>query len=81
MDTTKVNTIPLSEKAKQYLEKLDFDEIPMGKVKAMAKAVKKDNEMPILRGLFWYSQARLCWSGKTDFSNTDQLVQGLEADW
>lgn len=156
MDNTKINTTPLSDKATHYLEKLDVDEIPMGKVKAMAKEVKKDHdlaldlwstgkyyprlfavlimdknhldqdiiealmadlsihsekdalrisewflanqlvkskktttllesyqghEMPLLRRLFWYYQARLRWTGKTEFANTDQLVQDLEADF
>jgi len=37
----------LSNKANEYLEKLDHEEIPMGKVKAMAKEVKRDHELSV----------------------------------
>lgn len=145
----------LSDKANRILTKLDQDNIAMGKIKAMAKEVKKDHElalelwstgnyyprlfsvlildkselsqevietmmddlssnseeealrisewllanqlvkskriisllesfqhheMPILRRLFWYYQARLRWTGKTGFDNTSQLVKNLESD-
>lgn len=155
MDKIKTNN-PLSERANTYLEKLDQEEIPMGKVKALAKEVKKDHplamelwstakyyprlfavlimdkkeldepliemlmedlsthpekdalrisewflanqlvkskktitllesyqyhNMPILRRLFWYYQARLRWTGNTGFDNTDQLVKDLESDF
>jgi len=38
------------------------------------------HEMPMLRRLYWYYQARLRWTGKTGFDNTRQLVKDLESD-
>lgn len=32
----------------------------------------------IKRRIFWYHQARLRWMGKTDFSNTENLLDSLE---
>lgn len=46
MDKAKTNNA-LSEKANKYLEKLDHNEIPMGKVKAIAKEVKRDHKLAI----------------------------------
>lgn len=146
----------LSDKANEYIKKLDHIDMPMGKIKTLAKEVKKDHalaielwstgkyylrlfavlimdkkelshevietlmdnlsshpeeealrisewflanqlvkgkkiisllesyqhhEMPLLRRLFWYYQARLRWTGKTDYTNTAQLVKDLEADF
>lgn len=38
------------------------------------------HELPMLRRLFWYHQARLRWTGKTAFDNTQDLVETLERD-
>lgn len=38
------------------------------------------HEMPMLRRLFWYYQARLRWTGNTDFDNTKQLVETIESE-
>lgn len=145
----------LPDLAKMYLEQLNHEEMAMGKIKAMAKTVKKDHdlglalwstgryyprlfaslifdkkkldlaliealmvdldvhdekdalrisewllanqlvkakatikllegfqhhELPMLRRLFWYYQARLRWTGKTDYTNTCQLVEDIEAN-
>jgi len=38
----------------------------------------QDNESDFKRRLFWYYQARLRWTGKTDFDNTEELVALIE---
>ncbi len=35
---------------------------------------------PVLRRLFWYHQARLRWTGKTEHDNTLALLESLERD-
>ena len=37
-------------------------------------------ELPILRRLFWYHQARLRWTGQKPSSNTEALLQSLESN-
>lgn len=37
-------------------------------------------DLPLLRRLFWYHQARLRWMGKIPHDNADTLLDSLEAD-
>lgn len=39
----------------------------------------QDSQSPLQRRLFWYHQARLRWMGKTDQSNTEELLTLIEA--
>ncbi len=39
----------------------------------------EDSPSPLQRRLFWYHQARLRWMGKTDQSNTEDLLTSIEA--
>ncbi|MCT4662402.1 MAG: DNA alkylation repair protein [Tissierellales bacterium] len=145
----------LSTKANEVLETLNADSVPMGKLKSIAKGIKRDHALAmelwstekyyprlvavlildkntlslsvietmmsdlavheetealrisewflanqltkskktikllesfqhhnqsILRRLFWYYQARLRWTGKTEFENTNRLVHDIESD-
>ena len=38
----------------------------------------EENPSPMLRRLFWYHQARLRWTGKTQPNNSAQLLESLE---
>lgn len=38
----------------------------------------EDHKMPLLRRTFWYYQARLRWTGKTEHENTAALVKSLK---
>ena len=38
----------------------------------------QDHKSPVLRRLFWYYQARLRWTGKTDHDNTLDLLTTIE---
>lgn len=38
----------------------------------------KQASSPLQRRLFWYYQARLRWTGKTDQTNTEDLLNGIE---
>jgi 3-methyladenine DNA glycosylase AlkD len=38
----------------------------------------QSHNMSFMRRLFWYYQARLRWTGKTDFDNTNELVELVE---
>ena len=48
--------------------------------KTIALMESWENSPSILqRRLFWYYQARLRWMGKTDYSNTEELLASIEA--
>jgi len=38
----------------------------------------EQHKLPMLRRLFWYYQARLRWTGKTEHDNTAHLVESIE---
>lgn len=38
------------------------------------------HNLPVLRRLFWYYQARLRWTGKTEYDNTEALLNDIEKD-
>lgn len=38
----------------------------------------ENSSLPLQRRLFWYYQARLRWMGKTDQTNTEELLKSIE---
>lgn len=40
-----------------------------------------DHELPVLRRLFWYHQARLRWTGQTPPGNSSELMSALETEF
>lgn len=89
MDKTRL-TQEVIDQLDNDIQKHDFDEQNQLIDWLMAQQLAKDKKLVSLmeswensssklqRRLFWYHQARLRWMGKTDQSNTEELLTSIE---
>ncbi len=69
---------PMNERT-QIMDWLMANQIAKGKKNIAMMESWENHSLSLLRRTFWYYQARLRWTGKTDHPNTEALLKSIES--